>query len=299
MTVEPVIHVGIEGSWRETGALEWALQESLLRREPLRAVHVIDQRIRQSPSWQPTQAEDAAIGLVTAVQQYLDEIPGEFDLETDLAVGPPAATLNELAEHAHMLVVGRRGMGQFKRLLIGSTSEAAATRASAPVVVVPDHWRPAQHAGPILVAVAGDFGKDRAAIDFAVGAALAHHVAVRMIHVWDLPAIYSWDAMTVAGVDEEWARSARRRASAFVEKWQAENPAVVLETEVRRGHPVDGIITAASDVDAQLLVVGGRRHAQVTTALLGSVARGVLHHATCPVAVVHAPPEPAEQPSVW
>ncbi|TCC54285.1 hypothetical protein E0H73_39750 [Kribbella pittospori] len=50
MTVRPVVHVGVDGSWRDTGALEWALQESLLRREPLHVVHVIDERVRHAPA---------------------------------------------------------------------------------------------------------------------------------------------------------------------------------------------------------------------------------------------------------
>jgi hypothetical protein len=43
MTVKPVIHVGVDGSWRDTGALERALLESLLRREPLQVVHVLEE----------------------------------------------------------------------------------------------------------------------------------------------------------------------------------------------------------------------------------------------------------------
>ena len=46
---EPVIYVGVDNSWRDTGALEWALQEANLRREPLRAVHVIDEAVRRTP----------------------------------------------------------------------------------------------------------------------------------------------------------------------------------------------------------------------------------------------------------
>jgi len=44
----PVIHVGFDNSWRDTGALEWALQEASLRHEPLRAVHVIDDSLRRT-----------------------------------------------------------------------------------------------------------------------------------------------------------------------------------------------------------------------------------------------------------
>jgi nucleotide-binding universal stress UspA family protein len=54
---------------------------------------------------------------------------------------------------------------------------------------------------------------------------------------------------------------------------------------VVRDHPVAGLVAASAGQD--LLVVGSRSgHARVA-ALLGSVSQGVLHHATCPVAVVH------------
>ena len=100
MTVKPVIHVGVDGSWRDTGALEWALQECLLRREPLHAVHVIEEKLRRAPGWEPDAVDDASMELVDQVQKYLDESAGRLDHEADLRAGhqpgrwsssPPAA----------------------------------------------------------------------------------------------------------------------------------------------------------------------------------------------------------------
>jgi len=52
-----------------------------------------------------------------------------------------------------------------------------------------------------------------------------------------------------------------------------------------RAHPVAGLV--AESLSQELLVVGARsRHARLAS-LLGSVSQGVLHHATCPVAVIH------------
>jgi hypothetical protein len=51
MTGKRVIHVGVDGSWRESGALEWALQQAELRHEPLRALHVTDEAVRGTPYW--------------------------------------------------------------------------------------------------------------------------------------------------------------------------------------------------------------------------------------------------------
>ncbi|MEU4295503.1 universal stress protein [Kribbella sp. NPDC026596] len=288
MTVKPVIHVGVDGSWRDTGALEWALLESLLRHEPLQAVHVIEDKPRHAPGWKPDVVDDSSLELVGEVQKYLDESPGSLDHEADLVVGPPARALIEVAAGSRMLVVGRRGMGTFSRLLIGSTSEVVAANAQRPVVIVPEHWKPGDHAGPVLVAV-DDSDNNQAIIEFAIEEATERGLAVRLVHVWDLPAMYSWDAMNVAGVRAEWTENAERHFENVTAEWRQKYPGLTIHADVRRGHPVDGVVTAAAEWDAQLLVVGTRHHTRLTPFLIGSVTRGVLHHATCPLAVVPAP----------
>jgi len=288
MTAKSVIHVGVDGAWRQSGALEWAMHEARLRQEPLRAVHVVEEGLRHAPYWQPAVVDSAGLELVKDVQQHLEADGSGLDHTMELVAGPPARTLTGLAADGHLLVLGRRGMGAFRRLLIGSTSEAVASAATTPVVVVPDEWKPADHAGPVLVAV-DDSVHHPAALEFAVTAATLRKLPLRLVQVWDLPDIYSWDALDVTSISAEWAANAQRHVESVADQWRAKHPQLIIETEVRRGHPVDGVIAAAVDTDAQLLVVGGRKHHRVTSMVLGSVARGVLHHATCPVAVVHAP----------
>jgi nucleotide-binding universal stress UspA family protein len=222
------------------------------------------------------------------VQKYLDENPETLDNEADLMVGPPSRKLAQAAADSRMLVVGRRGLGTFKRLLVGSTSEAVVARATVPVVVVPEHWKPSDHAGPVLVALDDDHD-NIAVTEFAVAAATERGVPIRLVHVWDLPAMYSWDAINVAGVSAELADNAGQRFDRVVAEWRRQNPGRIFEVEVRRGHLVDGVVTAAEDADAQLLVVGTRHPSRMASILLGSVTRGVLHHATCPLAIVPAP----------
>jgi nucleotide-binding universal stress UspA family protein len=286
MTQQPVIHVGVDGSWRDTGALEWALQESTLRQEPLRVVHVIDAKSRHAPGGEPGALDEASARLIDDVRKHLDEHQGLQDHRTDLVVGSPARALTDLATGSRMLVVGRRGIGTFKRLLIGSTSEAVAIGATVPTVIVPERWTPSDHAGPVIVAV-DDSDDNRAVIEFAIAAAVERNLPLQLTHVWDLPAIYSWDAMNVAGVSTEWTENAERHFENVAAEWRAKYPELTIRVDVRRGHVVDGIVTAAAAADAQLLVLGSRHHWKVTS-LLGSVTRGVLHHAPCPLAVVPA-----------
>ncbi|MFD7159582.1 universal stress protein [Kribbella sp. NPDC059898] len=279
---KPVIHVGFDDSWRDTGALEWALQESLLRQEPLQAVHVIDDRIRTVAGVPPDLVDDQATELVNTVQGYLDGRPGGSDHEAELMVGPPARTLTEAAAESRMLVVGRRGMGTFKRLLIGSTSEAVVSRTTVPVVIVPDRWTPSGHAGPVVVAL--DQGDDNAAVlEFAITAVRERKVPVRIVYVFDLPGLYGWQAVNL---DDGMREKAERHFGDVVGEWQQKYPDVAFEVDVRRGHRVDGVLNGAANADAQLLVVGAHHHARVAAAFLGTVTRGVLHHATCPLAVV-------------
>lgn len=282
-----MIYVGIDSSWRHSGALEWALRGADLRHEPLRAVYVVDQTVRRAPYSEPIIVDEAAVDLVDEVQKHLDARRDRLDLDADLMGGRPATTLVEAAAGSTMLVVGRRGTGAFKRLLIGSTSEEIVNVATVPVVVVPDKWKPGDHSGPVVVAVGGS-DADQGSIEFAVTAVIEREVPLRLVHVWELPSVHSRDAAATTRAEQEWDDNARRWGEAVAGEWQLRYPELVLEVDVRRGHAVDGVITAAEQCDAQLLVVGGRHHHRTTAMLLGSVARGVLHHASCPVAVVHA-----------
>ncbi len=63
------------------------------------------------------------------------------------------------------------------------------------------------------------------------------------------------------------------------------------------------VASAATEIGAQLIVVGTRGHGRMAGALLGSVAQGLLHGAPCPVLVIppsdekQATTETAEQPT--
>ena len=72
----------------------------------------------------------------------------------------------------------------------------------------------------------------------------------------------------------------------------------VAELRVVRG--IDGlapmIAHAAEEVDAGLIVLGTHGHGHIASALLGSVARGLLHEAKCPVLAV--PPVRVREPAL-
>jgi nucleotide-binding universal stress UspA family protein len=72
----------------------------------------------------------------------------------------------------------------------------------------------------------------------------------------------------------------------------AEEAGVSFAVERVSGETVPEIVAIAEAIEAELIVVGSRGRGPVTSALLGSVSRGVLGHAKTPVLIVRATPTP-------
>ncbi|WP_218712480.1 universal stress protein [Arthrobacter sp. BF1] len=82
-------------------------------------------------------------GFKEAAQKILDgAVESAFGLDwprnltTQLVQGSARPTLIEASRNADLLVLGRRGMGGFKGLLLGSVSAACTAHAHCPVVIV-------------------------------------------------------------------------------------------------------------------------------------------------------------------
>jgi nucleotide-binding universal stress UspA family protein len=86
----------------------------------------------------------------------------------------------------------------------------------------------------------------------------------------------------MAGIRREQHRTVTGRLAPGRERF----PEVDVVLEVTCGYPV--AVLADASTRADLLVVGSRGLGAVGSTVLGSVSRGVLHHARCPVAVVRS-----------
>lgn len=60
---------------------------------------------------------------------------------------------------------------------------------------------------------------------------------------------------------------------------------VPVDPIVRLGHPIDQIVSAARETEADVILIGSRGHSGFASLVLGSVAFGVLAHAPCSVLV--------------
>jgi nucleotide-binding universal stress UspA family protein len=141
----PGIIVGIDGSRHSRRALEWAVSEAAARHAPL-TVLTVHQAVTGYWGGPVPYPEDPALieQALKEVQKETDDVLGEFDagarppsVTVRAVTGLPAEELLAATEHADLLVVGARGAGGFKRLLLGSVSTHVTHHAHCPVVVVP------------------------------------------------------------------------------------------------------------------------------------------------------------------
>ncbi|MEV8181036.1 universal stress protein [Specibacter sp. NPDC078692] len=132
-----LIVVGVDGSEESVLALKWA--QTLAQALDATITAVTAWHLETAfgsyivPDWNPD--EDAHKIQKEAVHEaFGGNEPEGF---SGICVrGKPAQVLMESAKSAQMLIVGSRGHGGFKGMLLGSVSSACAEHASCPVLVV-------------------------------------------------------------------------------------------------------------------------------------------------------------------
>ncbi|MEV4399302.1 universal stress protein [Nonomuraea sp. NPDC049607] len=271
--------VGVDGSVPATEAVEWAAADARRRGLDLRLVHVGPQWLHEGDAGHCARALEEAAGRARAVADGVK-------VTTEVLSGNVVEELIRESAAADALVLGSRGLGGFAGMMVGSVSLAVAGHAAGPVVVV----RTAGAAGAAGASghgtvVVGHDGSDdsRAAMEYAVEQARARHARLHVVSAWQLP-VFSPYAVAYSGLVEDVVREEQAAARERVTPWRQANPDLVITDEQPCAHPVSALMDAAATAD--LVVVGSRGRGGFASAVLGSVGHGVLHHVTCPVAVV-------------
>ena len=140
----------------------------------------------------------------------------------------------------------------------------------------------------ILVAVDGSSESD-AAVRWATDEAVLHHAPITLAHVV-VPVVTSWPVRSLQGEFNQWqednARQVLDQAEKMVRAGRDESALPDVRTEILHDYDVPALVAASKQ--AQMVVVGSRGLGAVGRAVLGSVSSGLVHHARCPVAIVHA-----------
>ena len=138
MSTKPIV-VGIDGTPASDRALEWALDEAVVRGCPLHVVHAWT--FEALTDWtetteQRTRTESEALidKAVRAASERRQEMP---EIVRRSLRGDAAETLEKASEGAAMLVVASHTGRRIRQIVLGSTSMHVVRHAHAPVVVIP------------------------------------------------------------------------------------------------------------------------------------------------------------------
>jgi nucleotide-binding universal stress UspA family protein len=280
--------VGVDESDGAAEALKWAIHEADARGAVLTAVLAwswLDQHhIYRSEPFDPAFDEDDALGtLERIVARTLDDVPPGISLRAVNALA--GRGLVEAAAEADLLVVGARGLGGFKGLLVGSVSQYCLHHAPCPVAVVKPADGPAGDLERIVVGVDGSTTSQRA-LGWALDAARAHRARVTVVHAWHPSYVSPADAYLISRADVL-ERTARTLLAEAVDQADDRGLAGRIERTLVMGTAAGAVLEAADEAD--LIVIGSRQQGAAGSFFLGSVSLQVIHHAECSVVVV--PPE--------
>jgi nucleotide-binding universal stress UspA family protein len=139
------IVVGVDESAYAASALRWALREGALRRAVVEVVHVWRPPLASLPFGAtfaiPVDEAELDATARKALDQVVDQALAALgdplpEVVRTTVPGSAAPTLIDIAGDADLLVVGSRGRGELRQLVLGSVAHACVQHAACPVVVV-------------------------------------------------------------------------------------------------------------------------------------------------------------------
>jgi nucleotide-binding universal stress UspA family protein len=206
-----------------------------------------------------------------------------------LREGRPAEEISKLAEESKvgLVIIGSRGLGAMKRLVMGSVSEGVVHLAPSPTLVV----RGGERAWPPSRLIVGDDGSEEArrAGDLAAGIGKLFDARALLVRVYPQVTVFKASRIVHTRASKELLEKGKRSLEG-----RANELGSVLgvrpEVRIASGDAAATIQQAAEEGREPTLVAVGRRGlGAVRHFALGSVSSAVLRAVSGPVLVVPPP----------
>lgn len=288
-TSHRVVSVGLDDSECSRHALAWAAGEAARRGAELHLVHAVRPVSATEAGW----LSQGGVSLVEfraeamkQGQKLLEEANGvaraehaTLPIRATATVGDPREVLLAEASRADLLVVGSRGHGPVRTVLLGSTGVALVRHSPTPVVVV---RRRQGDAGEGVVVGIEATRDSTALLRAAFAEAEWRHVPVSVVSCrWTVDEPHQWVDWTPDPVKDVERLEAIEKMLAAV---RADYPQVDIRVRHTRGRADRCLIDLGAGVE--LLVVGRRAATALDQIGLGSMASVIVEHARGNVLVV-------------
>jgi nucleotide-binding universal stress UspA family protein len=226
------------------------------------------------------------------VRAVIPDAPGAPQPLIETGIGTASEVILQAAdkEMADLIVLGTHGLGGFRKVLLGSTTEQVLRQTSTPVLALPLSDSPSvalDAGGPRFalsrIMAATDFsGPSATAARWAGELAADFGAQLLIVHVVTPVAVPPRWRSHVVDVDEEQVRTARERLDTAL---GGQPSSVEREIAVSLGRPAESISSTAEERGAALIVMGLTGHSG-DAIRPGSTAYQVLTRCHVPVLVV-------------
>ena len=214
----------------------------------------------------------------------------ESPARTEVALGAPSEVILQTARRlkTELIVMGTHGLGGFRKLLLGSTTEQVLRRTEWPVLAVPAgavSARTPGHTGARLkkILLATDFHESAmAAAQWAADLASETHAPVVLAHVVELLVVPARWQVLVAEFESERVASGQRMLARLAASFRDTHTDCVVSI----GRPAEAIAALAVEHEASLVVMGLAHAEDSELRKPGAIAYDVLRHAHVAVVVV-------------
>ncbi|MEZ6068444.1 MAG: universal stress protein [Planctomycetaceae bacterium] len=248
---------------------------------PVPDLHAISSDVTMPVTELVDQCRSEATKLLSQKATRCQEWAGS--VETLLLAGHPADELLQSIESVHpdVVVVGSRGLGAVRRMLLGSVSERIVKHAPCSVLVA----HAPKHGLQFDSFLFADDGSKAAlaGIDRFAPLLKGRRCWIELLSVVEQISVYGMDlAMEADGGLQQTLAENLARLKEHAAKFDRDR--AMIETSVRTATDVaDAVLHMAEEKHTDLIVVGSRGKSVWERFLLGSVSLGVLHHMPCSV----------------
>jgi nucleotide-binding universal stress UspA family protein len=239
--------------------------------------------------------EDPGIDLAETRRQIRREVaaaPAGGLIDVDAVPGTAKETIVGYADSAKpdLIVIGTRGAGGLRHLVLGSVTEAVLRAAACPVLAIPPGAgpKPAFPFRSVLCATdfsASSFGALRTAASL-MRDAIADVAVLNVIEDTDENELFVARAYDVHRYEAEREAQAMESLQQFAGRAFFGGPQPTLR--VTRGRPERAILATAAELNADLIVLGVSGQNDFHGRLFGSTTNSILRAAPCPVLTARA-----------
>lgn len=289
--LENTVVVGVDGSAASTGAVAYAAHTAATRGVPLMlvtsytmpAAMFAEGMIPPQPVFDELERE--CLPIIEAARATALEVAPEIEVRHAVVEGNPAQVLIEYSRKAKLIVLGSRGLGGIKGMVLGSVSAAVASHAFCPIVVTREDTAGLEKSGPVVIGIDGSEISAKAT-EWAFAEASARGAELIAVHTWMDPQVQA-AAAGISLTDDDWSQLEEQQNQTLAERlagFASRYPDVEVTRYVTRDRAVRALVEQSQN--AQLVVVGSHGRGGFAGMVLGSTSRALLQAAPCPVMVV-------------